>query len=277
MIRRPALAVLAIGLSISFAPAQSAFCDLQVSSLQTNSTEFAGGAPLRVTFSVRNASGTLCPRASKASLRLSSDSVFSGDDIKLADVVIPALLPNSAKAYTLDVRVPYCIVPGTRYLVVRADSDAEVPESIEVNNELAISRSSTAWKGDPRIEYYPILEQGPSLEVETVSAWDGGRKRMCLTAPGRLGDWYLVVWSGSRNFQIDAFTAFSLELINTQFQPRWLSNLTNETRAFPDYWMPSGIRFTGSFRVFVSAWFANSSFTRWTGRTGNSIELTITG
>ena len=267
-----------VGLAISLCAARTtAQVDLVITGLTSPSHTLVAGASLQVSFVVENVGQAIASSKSLASLRLSDNSVFTGDDIVLADFEVPALGPGGSKLCVANVRVPYSIANGSRYLVAMADVRQDVVENIEINNGATRALPSKAWVGGPRIEYLPIDGQGSDLDVGEVSTFIGGRFRMCLTAPGHQGSWYLLLWSGQRNFVVDSYTAFSLELINTQFQPRWFARIEAPEKAYPDYWMPSGIRFLGSFQVHVSGVCIDPAFTQVTAATANSVELTIRG
>ncbi|MCB9883477.1 MAG: hypothetical protein H6832_09115 [Planctomycetes bacterium] len=269
-----AFAAIAVLGTVQPASAQS---DLVIESMTTPSTSLVAGAPLQVQFVVKNTGTAACPAGSNAVLRLSDNPVFSGEDIDLAKFDVPALAPGASKICVANLRVPYSTPSGTRYLVAMADVLQQVPETIEINNERSIGLPSKAWFGTPRVEYMPSQGQNSDLDVGDVSTWIGGRFRMCLAAPGHQGEWYLFLWSGQKNFVIDSYTTFSLELLNTQFQPRWFGRLEASEKAYPEYWMPSGIRFFGQFKVYVSSALIDPAFTHVTAASANSIELTIRG
>lgn len=272
MLRHALLPILSAALLAATTTAQQ--CDLRVTSLSTTSTTLTAGAPLQVRFVVENDSAVNCPKATNASLRLSGDTVFSGDDLKLADVVVPALLARSSKQYVLDLRVPWSVHGGTAALVVRVDASAQVNEGIEINNDRALVRNAKAWFGSPRIEYRPVLEQSVGLESNAVSTEKGTRLRMALIAPDKHKHWYLLRMSGQRNFAIDVWTVFGLELLNSAFQPRWFAQM-QQVQAFPDYWMPSNVPFFGRVEIYVSALFVDPGFQHFTGDTANSVRLVI--
>jgi hypothetical protein len=75
--------------------------------------------------------------ASTTRFYLSTNASFSPDDVPLTGYrLVPALAPGASVAGATSLVIPANVVPGSYFLLARADADGEVGESLETNNAL---------------------------------------------------------------------------------------------------------------------------------------------
>ena len=106
--------------------------DLQAMEL-TSPTEFAPNQTIEVRSMVQN-NGNLAAVLSRTQYLLSKDAQPSQDDRLLAEFDTPALGQFAFDRDTRDVQIPGDVVPGTFYLLLVADVDADNTECNENNN-----------------------------------------------------------------------------------------------------------------------------------------------
>ncbi len=117
------------GVSIMIGP------DLIISSLTVPSGAEAG-AMLNVKFVTRNSAVGGNAPASTTSFYLSPDSILDGSDVLLGRKTVPALAAGAGSSGTVQLVIPLGTVPGTYYIIAKADGPGLVSEADETNNTL---------------------------------------------------------------------------------------------------------------------------------------------
>jgi subtilase family serine protease len=111
--------------------------DLVVSSL-SKPTSVSTGAVVTLTDTTKNQGGaTLNP--STTYLYFSTNTALDAGDTLLGSRVVPALGAGASSSGPVTVTIPAALAPGTYYIMVKADGDNTVEESLETNNLLAIA------------------------------------------------------------------------------------------------------------------------------------------
>jgi len=108
-----------------------------VISTATAPSRAAAGVPIDVTETTQN-SGTGNAGGSVTAIYLSTNTLLDSADVRLASRTVPSLAPGAASAKTTSVTLP-TINAGTWYLIVSADDNREVTETLETNNTRAVS------------------------------------------------------------------------------------------------------------------------------------------
>jgi subtilase family serine protease len=117
--------------------------DLVVSTLSAPAY-VAAGASITVMDTTRN-QGTTSATASETGFYLSTNSVLDANDVFVAGRPVPALAAGTADLASTTIAIPEDTVPGTYYLLAKADWSGAVSESNESNN----IRSSGAVRVGP--------------------------------------------------------------------------------------------------------------------------------
>ena len=107
--------------------------DLAVSALTAPATGGAG-LPITVTDTTRNQGSGSTFIASTTSFYLSSNSTYGVGDVFLGSRAVGILAPNITSSAPTTFTIPAATVPGSYYIVARADDGGAVPESDENNN-----------------------------------------------------------------------------------------------------------------------------------------------
>lgn len=107
--------------------------DLQVRNLMVTPATANPGDPIRVNFSVTNA-GNASAAANMVAVRLSTDAVIDMNDLLLDSRAVDMLMGGASTQFSIDLRVPMNLMPGSFTIGVVADSGATVMESNEMNN-----------------------------------------------------------------------------------------------------------------------------------------------
>ena len=123
--------------------------DLVVSAA-TAPARAAGGSSIDVTETTQN-SGTGNAGASATAIYLSANSLLDSADVRLATRSVPALAPGALSSKTTSVTLP-AIGAGTWYLIVSADDQQAITETVETNNTRIIT-----------------FQVGPDLTVASVT------------------------------------------------------------------------------------------------------------
>jgi subtilase family serine protease len=110
--------------------------DLVVSAA-TAPSRAAAGLPVDVTETTQN-SGTGNAAASVTAIYLSTNTLLDSADQRLGSRSVPTLGPGGASAKTTSVTLP-AISAGTWYLIVSADDDRAITETVETNNTRAVT------------------------------------------------------------------------------------------------------------------------------------------
>ena len=97
----------------------------------------AAGAAIDVTETTQN-SGTGNAAASVTGIYLSTNALFDAADVRLGSRTVPALGPAGTNARTTSVTLP-AVAAGTWYVIVNADDERTVTETLETNNTRAMS------------------------------------------------------------------------------------------------------------------------------------------
>jgi len=137
--------------------------DLVVSSLGAPATAGAG-LTVTVTDTTHNQSGTGPAAASITRFYLSTDSTWDAGDAALGFRNVPALQPNDSSSASTSLLIPAGTVPGSYFIIARADADGVVPETLETNN----ARTDT-------------ITIGPDLAVSALTAPATGGAGMAIT------------------------------------------------------------------------------------------------
>ncbi len=111
--------------------------DLTVASIAAPSSVLAGQS-LTVTESVRNQGGGAAA-ASVTQLFLSANSTWDESDLPLGSRSVPALEAGATSSGSTSVAIPAGSTPGLWYIIVRADGEDSVLETLENNNVYARS------------------------------------------------------------------------------------------------------------------------------------------
>jgi len=125
--------------------------DLVVSALSAPAAGSAGGS-LAVTATVENrGQGTADPSVTR--MYLSFDLLVDAGDVSIGSRAVGPLAPGAAESGTTEAVLPAELLPGLYYLLVVADADQAVNESVETNN--------LAWT---------TARIGPDLTISSLSA-----------------------------------------------------------------------------------------------------------
>jgi subtilase family serine protease len=111
----------------------------------------AAGSSIDVTETTQNI-GTGNAGASATGFYLSTNTLLDASDVRFGTRTVPALAPGASSARTTTVTLP-AVSAGTWYLLVNADDDRTITETLETNNTRAVS-----------------LLVGPDLSVSTFTA-----------------------------------------------------------------------------------------------------------
>jgi subtilase family serine protease len=111
--------------------------DLAVSALSAPATGGAG-LPVTVTDTTRNQGAGSTVATSTTSFYLSSNSTYGAGDVLLGSRTVGILAPNAASSAPTTFTIPASTLPGSYYIVARADDSGAVPESDETNNTRAV-------------------------------------------------------------------------------------------------------------------------------------------
>lgn len=118
--------------------------DLVVSAL-TVPAKAAVGSDISVTETTRNdGAGGVSESTTRFYLSVNT-TLGAGDTLLAGSHAVPALAPGASSTSTTSVTIPTTVVPGTYYLIARADADNMVSEVTDSNNNLA---RSTRLGGD---------------------------------------------------------------------------------------------------------------------------------
>ncbi len=109
--------------------------DLVVSA--TAPARAAAGLPIDVTETTQN-SGTGNAAASVTAIYLSTNTLLDAADVRLGSRSVPPLGPGGTSVKTTSVTVP-AISAGTWYLIVSADDERTITETVETNNTRSVT------------------------------------------------------------------------------------------------------------------------------------------
>jgi subtilase family serine protease/subtilisin family serine protease len=125
--------------------------DLFVSAATVTST-LGAGLPFSVSDTTRN-QGTSPAAPSTTGFYLSVNTVLDGSDTPLGSRDVPGLDAGASHASTVTLTLPSGIAPGSYYVLIRADAQDAVSESVEANN----------------VTVRPV-QVGPDLVIPTLNA-----------------------------------------------------------------------------------------------------------
>jgi subtilase family serine protease len=118
--------------------------DLMISTMSVSSASVPAGALVNVTETVTN-QGAEIAAASTTRFYLSQNSTLDGSDVALAPGrSVPDLAGSASNSGTTPVTIPLGTVPGSFYVLAKADGDGVVGESVETNNVTARAIQVTA-------------------------------------------------------------------------------------------------------------------------------------
>lgn len=106
--------------------------DLVISALSAPALT-AAGSTISVKVTTENVGGGTTPE-STTRFYLSKDKKIGSGDVLIGSRNIPSLAPGKSSSGTTDVSIPPGTVPGTYYVIARADADNLVSELKETNN-----------------------------------------------------------------------------------------------------------------------------------------------
>ncbi|MBK7876406.1 MAG: hypothetical protein IPJ77_11735 [Planctomycetes bacterium] len=112
--------------------------DLVVQTASYTPHSLLPGGSVQVVNEVRN-QGTLSSAAFQVGIYLSTDDVIATDDVRIGSRTVFQLGINFGSASSAPYTVPATLAPGTYYLGVVADDQAQVAELAEANNALRAS------------------------------------------------------------------------------------------------------------------------------------------
>ncbi|HHI80637.1 MAG TPA: hypothetical protein ENK02_11735, partial [Planctomycetes bacterium] len=248
--------------------------DLTITALSASSLLAGGTVSVRST--TKNA-GNATASSTLTGILLSTNSLITTLDDYLGGYTTGSLVAGASRTVVTRHRVPYCFRTGRYYLGAYADIGRAVPELNEANNTRALAVALTGYSGSGRyIEFVPRFgTMTKSTIFASYSARQGGRARMCITAPRLRGYWYYCLWSGrSFPFQFDSLTSFSISLVNTPIFANWLGRLNANGQGFPSYNAPRA-SIPRSFNAYTHVVFFTPSFSALAGFSNNSIRTLI--
>ncbi len=248
--------------------------DLTITALSASSLLAGGTVSVRST--TKNA-GNATASSTLTGILLSTNSLITTLDDYLGGYTTGTLVAGASRTVLTRHRVPYCFRTGRYYLGAYADIGRAVPELNEANNTRALAVALTGYSGSGRyIEFVPRYgTMAQTTTFASYSARQGGRARMCITAPRLRGYWYYCLWSGrSFPFQFDSLTSFSISLVNTPIFANWLGRLNANGQGFPSYNAPRA-SIPRSFNAYTHVVFFTPSFSALAGFSNNSIRTLI--
>lgn len=252
--------------------------DLQISEFTTSSSRLTGGSGVLLRVQTKNI-GTAQSAASTTAIVLSKDATISTRDELVGSYRVGPLAVDATQTAGVLARMPYCLPNGVYWLGGVADALNEIDELSTTNNTASLSRPANAYSGsgrylewlEPRIGV-PFGAQSPS--IATFKNTVGGQAGMCLTAPQDKGKLYLCIWSGSdAPFRFDAFSDFSLQLVNSPVLPLWLGFVDANGYAKPSIALPA-VASDVSFTAWTHTLFFNG--TNFDGFGNNTIRTILT-
>ncbi len=96
----------------------------------------AGGAGTTITATntTRNQTNTGPAPASTTMFYLSANATWDAGDTEIGSQLVGPLAPGASEAHSTTLTIPAETVPGTWYVIARADADGLIPETSEANN-----------------------------------------------------------------------------------------------------------------------------------------------
>jgi subtilase family serine protease len=106
--------------------------DLLISAMSVPSTAAVGGA-IVVNETTKNQGGGGAP-ASTTSFYLSANPTLDPSDVLLGSRAVTGLGPGASEAASTTLTIPASTLPGTYYVLGKADSEGAIAETLETNN-----------------------------------------------------------------------------------------------------------------------------------------------
>ncbi len=131
--------------------------DLEAMSLTPLATDVEAGSSVTMTFRVRNLGPESVPTF-RTGVYLSTDETFGSSDVLLGTWTSPGLDANADFDVSDSVQIPVGTIPGSYRIILAADDDFQLAETLESNNRL--TSAATLQVAPPT---------HPDLMVESVS------------------------------------------------------------------------------------------------------------
>lgn len=217
--------------------------ELRVSSIG-GPTSITPGVGASIPITITNEGGIDAP-SSATGIMLSKDSVISAGDTMAGWAATPVVPAGQSITIPWNLMAPLCddfYRTGTTTIVgAIADLYENVPEHDETNNTRA--RSVTLVPKPPlgeHLEWRPTAEPSrPSTTSKmTLLLSVGTNSDLGVTAAQYPGYRYLLLWSGTPNLAIDAYTMLSLELVNSTLFPGWFGTIDARGHALAKFVAP---------------------------------------
>jgi subtilase family serine protease len=157
--------------------------DLVIASL-TGPATITAGTTITLTDTTKNSGTTPSPAAS-TSYYLSSDSIWSADDILLASRPVGALTAGATNTGSTSVTIPPSAA-GTVYLIAKADGANVVTESKETNNT-----NSKSYTLRPDLAVASIAGPSTAVPGATITLTDVTQNLGKASAPATATSYYL--------------------------------------------------------------------------------------
>jgi subtilase family serine protease/subtilisin family serine protease len=166
--------------------------DLVVSAVSAP-TVAAGGATIMVSDTTRN-QGSWSTEASETGFYLSTNSSLGSTDQFLGSRAVPTLAPGSSDTQTTSLTIPPGTA-GTYYIIAKADWNAAVPETSDLNN----NRTTASMKVGPDLVVPALSAPTTAAPGGSISITDTTRNDGAETAGASVTAFYLSI-----NTTIDA-------------------------------------------------------------------------
>lgn len=252
--------------------------DLIVSALTTSPSTLTPGAVVTVTSTTRNVGGATAGNTATLHF-LSTNSLITTSDTYMSGYNTGTLAVNASVTRSVSAFVPRCTRVGTCYVGAYADGFTQLTEISESNNTRAVARTCNRFVSSGRwLEFQPRYgSAATSVATANFRLTTAGPRSasQCVIAPNYANHWYVLVWSGSSTFSLDAFSNFSLSILNTGVCPSWLSRLDatgvnrNSSLNLPT---ASGVL---PFTVYTHGFFFTPPFSSFVGLSTNALRNNI--
>lgn len=195
------------------------------------------GSTIEVSVDVTN-TGTLKSGATTALLFLSKDPIIDTSDVFVGKVNVPEVPGRSHVKIKRNILVLYChsyytlLGQTSLGVIVNPAGANRVLECAYNNNTSFLLRLVKPSTANARVlEWRPTFREDGLGPTSVSSATfklpnEAAKGRMCITAPNDRLAGYVLLWSASpTGFQWDAFSGFTLGLVNSVLFDRWLGYL----------------------------------------------------
>jgi len=214
--------------------------DLIVQSPAANPVTVNAGATTTASCTVKN-QGTASAGASNLKYYLSTDNVYGTGDTYLATDAVASLAAGATASVSELLTIPSTTAAGTWYIIMYADADLQVAESIETNNTGYVSITVQATsQGCNSTTQYPSSTLTPTTSWKSQkNIWAGEYTAFNVTA-GRVYHFSLCSTDGAtasydseltlRNKSTDAFIAYSDDYCGDDAKIIWTATFTGQVK-----------------------------------------------